>query len=72
MSKKSELTYSWMADSEVPSEVVESLEAVFDKLDQELDMANLDHCCHLAEESSCMCLLSAFIWTPKIRDSSMH
>eukprot|EP00066_Takifugu_rubripes_P021572 XP_011610838.1 PREDICTED: UPF0575 protein C19orf67 homolog [Takifugu rubripes] len=43
-----------MADSEVPTEVVESLEAVFDKLDQELDMANLDHCCHLAEESSCL------------------
>lgn len=37
---------------EVSTEVVESLEAVLDTLVQELDMGNLDNCCHFAEEGS--------------------
>lgn len=61
-----------MADIEVPTEMFEGLEAVFEKLIQELDMANLDNCCHLAEEGSCVWLLTAFISPAKLASHALH
>lgn len=61
-----------MADIEVPTEMFEGLEAVFEKLIQELDMANLDNCCHLAEEGSCVWLLTAFILSAKIASHALY